>query len=169
MKQGPVIRRERPEDIPGIRTVVTEAFGRPAEAVLVDALREAAALTVSVVADVGGRIVGHAGFSPITIGGAQHALALAPVAVGPRYQRQGIGATIIRSGLELCREMDCPIVVVLGEPAYYKRFGFTPASGYGISCPFPVADEAYMALELVQGAGPDCRGVVRYRPEFDLI
>ena len=59
--------------------------------------------------------------------------------------------------------------LVSAIPLRPTRFGFTPASGYGISCPFPVPDEAYMALQLVQGAGPDCRGVVRYRPEFDLI
>lgn len=166
-----MIRRERPDDIPAIRAVVTEAFGRPGEADLVDALRAAAALSLSAVAEIGGRLVGHVGFSPITIGDTQHAmaLALAPVAVVPQCQRQGIGSALVRWGLGQCPGLQCSIVVVLGEPAYYKRFGFRPASEYGIACPFPVPDEAYRALETVPGAARDFRGVVRYRPEFEAV
>jgi putative acetyltransferase len=169
VQQEPTIRCECPDDIPAIHAVIKEAFGRPDEADLVDALRASGALALSLVADVGGRIVGHVGFSPITIGGIHHALALAPVAVAPPCQRRGIGAALVRRGLEQCRDIPCPVVVVLGEPAYYNRFGFIPASAYGISCPFPVPDEVYMALKLAPGEGRDCRGVVRYRPEFESV
>lgn len=163
------LRRERPEDIPGIRSVVSEAFGRSGEARLVDALRTAGALSLSAVADLGDRLAGHVGFSPITIGGAHQALALAPVAVAPKYQRQGIAAALIRWSLAECQKLQCHIVVVLGEPAYYRRFGFTSASAYGISCPFPVPDESYMVLELQPRAARDVQGVVKYRPEFEAL
>ena len=169
MQQEPTLRRERPEDILGIRSVVSEAFGRSGEANLVDALRTAGALTLSAVADMGGRLAGHVGFSPITIGGVHHALALAPVAVAPQYQRQGIAAALIRWSLAECQRLQRHIIVVLGEAAYYRRFGFTSASMYGISCPFPVPDDAYMVLELQPGAARGIRGVVKYHPEFEAV
>jgi putative acetyltransferase len=164
----PTIRRENIEDIPDIYAVVRAAFARPGEAELVGALRRANALVVSAVATVGSRIVGHVAFSPVTID--HHpALALAPVAVEPASQRQGIGAALVRWGLDECRRLGHGIVIVLGEPAYYGRFGFTPASKFGIACPFPVPSEAFMLLELWSDAAAGRRGVVRYRPEFELV
>ena len=164
----PTIRTETVEDIPGIDAVVRAAFARPGEAELVGALRRANALVVSAVATVGSRIVGHVAFSPVTIDD-YSALALAPVAVEPESQRQGIGAALIRWGLDECRRLGHGIVIVLGEPAYYGRFGFTPASQFGIDCPFPVPSEAFMVLELWPDAAAGRRGVVRYRPEFELV
>ena len=138
------------------------------EAELVAALRRANALIVSAVAIVGSRIVGHVAFSPVTID--EHlALALAPVAVEPEFQRQGVGAALIRWGLDECRRSGHGIVVVLGEPAYYGRFGFTSASRFGINCPFPVPSEAFMLLELRSDAAAGRRGMVRYRHEFELV
>jgi putative acetyltransferase len=134
----------------------------------VDALRRADALTVSAVAVVGSRIVGHIAFSPVTIDD-HSALALAPVAVEPTSQRQGIGAALIRWGLDECRRLEHGIVIVLGEPAYYGRFGFTPAAQFGIDCPFPVPSEAFMVLELFSDAAAGRQGMVRYRPEFELV
>ena len=168
MDLTPTIRRETAEDIPGIYAVVRAAFARPGEADLVEALRRADALTVSAVAVVGSCIVGHVAFSPVTIDH-HSALALAPVAVEPASQRQGIGAALIRWGLDECRRLGHDVVIVLGEPAYYCRFGFTPASQFGIVCPFPVPSEAFMVLELSPGAAAARRGVVRYRPEFELV
>jgi len=169
MHPTPTIRKETAEDVPGIRDVVHAAFGRPGEAGLVDALRRSGALTVSAVADSGGRIVGHVAFSPITVGGQYPALALAPVAVAPDCQRQGIGAALIRWSLDECRRSGHGVVIVLGEPDYYHRFGFTPAAPFGIQCPFPAPSEAFMVLELSPGAASGCRGMVRYQPEFELV
>ena len=164
----PTIRTETIEDISGIYAVVRAAFARPGEAELVGALRRANALVVSAVATVGSRIVGHVAFSPVRIDD-YSALALAPVAVEPEFQRQGIGAALIRWGLDECRRLGYGIVIVLGEPTYYGRFGFTSASQFGIDCPFPVPSEAFMVLELWSDAAAGRRGMVRYRPEFELV
>ena len=169
MNPTPTIRKETVEDIPSIRAVVHAAFGTAGEANLVDGLRCSGALTLSAVAVVGSRVVGHVGFSPVTIDGQHPALALAPVAVAPDCQRQGIGSALIRWGLDECRRLGHGGVIVVGEPAYYPRFGFTPASLFGIQCPFPVPPEAFMVLELSPGTASGSRGMVRYRPEFDAV
>ena len=169
MNPTATIRNERADDIPSIRAVVHAAFGSAGEADLVEGLRRSSALTLSAVAVVGSRVVGHVAFSPVTIGGSHLALALAPVAVAPDCQRQGIGSALIRWGLEECRRLEHGVVIVVGEPAYYPWFGFTPASPFGIQCPFPVPPEAFMVLELSPGAASGCRGMVRYRPEFDSV
>jgi len=169
MHPTPAIRKETAEDIPSIRAVVHAAFGTAGEAGLVDGLRRSGALTLSAVAVVGSRVVGHVAFSPVTIGGPHLALALAPVAVAPDCQRQGIGSALIRWSLEECRRLEHGVVIVVGEPAYYPRFGFTPAAPFGIQCPFPVPPEAFMVLELSPGATSGCRGMIRYRPEFDSV
>jgi predicted N-acetyltransferase YhbS len=166
----PTIREENPADIPEIRTLVQAAFGGPAEADLVEALRQAGKLTCSVVAEHRGRIVGHAAFSPVTIHSSDTifpALALAPVAVAPDHQRHGLGAAMIRCGLERCRKAEHEIVIVLGAPEYYGRFGFTTASRYHIDCPYPGLSEAFMALKLTPGDRVVQHGTVRYGPEFD--
>ena len=163
------IRRETATDVSDIRTVVSAAFGRASEADLVDALRRADALTLAAVAIAGSRMVGHVAFSPVTIGGRHPALALAPVAVTPDCQRQGVGSSLIRWSLEQCRQLGHGVIIVLGEPAYYSRFGFAPASEFGIECPFSIPLAAFMALELSQGAASGLRGMVGYRPEFDLV
>ena len=168
----PTIRKESTEDISGIRTVVLGAFGQPAEADLVDALRRAGALVLSVVATLDQRVVGHVAFSSVTLhapDSVSTALALAPVAVAPDLQKQGIGSALIRWSLDKCLRMGHSVVIVLGEPAYYGRFGFTPASRFGIECPFPAPPEAFMVLELSPGAASQCRGTVRYRPEFAAV
>ena len=163
------LRQETVDDIPGIRKVVYAAFGRAGEADLVDALRASGSLVLSAVATIDDRIVGHVGYSPMVIGEQHEAVALAPVAVSPECQRQGIGAALVRWSLEECRRMGHRLVIVLGEPEYYGRFGFTPAATCGIECPFPAPSEAFMMLELAPGAARDVCGVVRYRPEFNAV
>ena len=168
---GVEIRRERPYDAAAIRNVHDLAFGRPAEGAVVDRLREICPECVSLVAVLEGRVVGHVLFSPVvlecddarTLAG----MGLAPLAVLPDHQGQGIGTRLAASGLALVREMACPFVVVLGHPGYYPRFGFERASRYGIRCRWEVPDEAFMILVASPEAMRGAKGVARYRDEFD--
>ncbi|HLL77770.1 MAG TPA: N-acetyltransferase [Pyrinomonadaceae bacterium] len=163
------VRSEQAGDIDAVRRVNELAFGRPEEAALVEALRRAADPHVSLVAADGNRVVGHIFFSPVTIESGEStsaAMGLAPMAVVPEYQRRGVGSLLVREGLEECRRAGCDAVVVLGHPEYYPRFGFRPASRFGLRCEYTVPDEAFVALELVPGALAGRRGLVKYRPEF---
>ncbi|MEG3986869.1 N-acetyltransferase [Microcoleus sp. S28C3] len=165
------IRTEKPEDLEAVRNVNIAAFGRENEANLVDRLRGIAA-TFSFVAVQSDRIVGHILFSPVVVEGKCSSnlsiLGLAPVAVLPEYQRQGIGTLLIQQGLEECRRSGFQAVVVLGDPDLYSRFGFVPASSKSLKCEYDVPDEAFMVLELESGALQDCSGTVKYRSEFSL-
>src|SRR6185295_11631507 len=128
------IRPEKREDYPAVRRVVELAFEQPNEADLVDALRENVASYISLVATSSDDVVGHIFFSPVTIESAQEtftATGLAPMAVLPTHQNQGIGSMLVREGLAECRRLGHYIVVVLGHPNYYPRFGFAPASSKG--------------------------------------
>lgn len=157
------VRAEQPEDISAIRRVNVAAFGRENEADLVERLR-GAANTLSFVAVNAGQIVGHVFFSPVTTEGECDRdilmLGLAPMAVQPEYQRQGIGSRLIRHGLDVCRQSGCQAVVVLGHPDYYPRFGFIPAVQKGLKCEYPVPDEVFMVLELEPNALRECSGTV---------
>ena len=166
------IRNEKPADAAAIRRVNEQAFGQPDEAALVDALRRRGAFALSLVAVEGDWVVGHILFSPVTVESGQgdfDALSLAPMAVLPARQRQGIGSQLVRAGLEGCRQAGHEIVVVLGHPDYYPRFGFSPASQRGIACEFDAPDEAFMLVELRENALDGRRGVVRYPPEFHTL
>ena len=163
------MRPERPEEQVAIRGVNTLAFGRPNEADLVDTLRERGQPLVSLVAEEDGRIVGHIFFSPVIIESdtqAFPAFGLAPMAVLPERQRRGIGSQLVRRGLEECLRIGQPVVVVLGHPTYYPRFGFVPASRKGLYCEYAVPDEAFMVAELLPGILQGRTGVVKYLPEF---
>jgi putative acetyltransferase len=145
------------------------AFGRRAEADLVDALRTSGKAMLSLVAVDDGRIVGHILFSPVTIDASDltfAAMGLAPMAVLPAWQRRGIGSQLVETGLLECRNAGYECVVVLGHPTYYPRFGFVPASRYGIKSEFETPDEAFMVLGWHEGVLRDGGGVVRYQPEF---
>ena len=164
-----IFRHEGLQDAAAIRTVNMEAFGRPQEADLVDALRSSGKMTLSLVAVAGERVVGHILFSPVTIeseGGVVPAVGLGPMAVLPDLQRHGIGSSLIERGLGACRAAGHERVVVLGHPEYYPRFGFVPASRFGVSSEYDVPDEVFMALELRPGAFEDRAGTARYAPEF---
>ncbi|MEG3955293.1 N-acetyltransferase [Microcoleus sp. herbarium2] len=165
------IRTEKPEDLEAVRSVNIAAFGRENEANLVDRLRGIGS-TFSFVAVQFDRIVGHISFSLVTVEGKcskdLSILGLAPVAVLPNYQRQGIGTLLIREGLKECGRSGFQAVVVLGHPEFYSRFGFIPASRKSLGCEYEVPDEAFMVLELESGALQDCSGTVKYRSEFSL-
>jgi putative acetyltransferase len=145
------------------------AFGRPDEANLVDRLRSEGVMLASVVAELEKRIVGHILFSRMSIetdGGSIPAAALAPMAVLPELQRQGIGGRLIRHGLDLLRRRGEHIVIVLGHPDYYPRFGFSSGKARSLESPFP--PDAFMAMELSPGALDGIRGKVRYPAAFGL-
>ena len=168
-----IIRQERPEDVAGIRHVNVQAFGQPAEADIVDLLRTRGKVILSLVAAQGDLIVGHILFSPVRIeseGGLFiAAVGLAPMAVLPELQKQGIGSQLVKHGLEQCRKDGHECVVVLGHAEYYPRFGFVPASRYGIKCEYDVPDEVFMVIELREGALEGRAGIARYQPEFKEI
>ena len=163
-----VIREEQPGDRQAVRTVNELAFGQAVEADLVERLHREAAVATSLVAQFAGQVVGHILFSPVH---AEHAAArrlagLAPMAVVPHFQRQGIGSLLVRDGLESCARLGYDGVVVLGHPHYYPRFGFAPAHHFGLRCEYDVPLEAFMALELPGHSLEGVRGLVRYHPTF---
>lgn len=165
------IRRDRPDDGAAIRIVNRLAFGREDEAALVDALRNGGYVVASLVAEEAGRIVGHILFSRLPIESAGRivdAAALAPMAVMPGRQREGIGSALVRAGLEACRKVGIAAVVVLGHPAYYPRFGFSAAAARGLRCPFPGAGDAFMALALAPGSLEVRDAAVHYAPPFGV-
>lgn len=167
-----VIRSERKEDLEAIHEVNRLAFGQEDEALLVQRIRDSSHFIpeLSLVASREGQIVGHILFSLIEIEG-QHSnkpvLSLAPMAVHPDFQKQGIGSKLVREGLKKCRQLGYAVVIVIGHPNYYPRFGFIPARQKGLEAPFPVPDEAFMVLELVPNALAELKGTVKYPPEFD--
>lgn len=166
------IRPEQPEDLTAIRHINERAFNGPAEADLVDRLREHSKVTLSMVAVHEAQIVGHILFSPVVIESTSQsipAVGLAPMAVLPELQNQGIGSLLVKAGLDECRRSGHQIAVVLGHPNYYPRFGFAPASRYGIRSEYDVPDEVFMAIELQEGALAACAGTVKYQPEFNDV
>jgi putative acetyltransferase len=167
---NPTIRPETPDDFEAIRQVNREAFAGEQEATLVDALRSGGFVQLSLVAVVDTRIVGHLLFSDLPIRtdqGTISALSLAPMAVLPAYQRNGIGTALIERGLAILRERNHRIVVVLGHAEYYPRFGFSAKAAEPLLSPFP-AGPHWMALELVPGALNGVRGSVCYPPPFGI-
>lgn len=164
---------ETEDDTTSIREVVTAAFGRTSEANLVEAIRNSPNFIpqLSIVAKEDGDAVAHVMFSAIAIATQNRpipALALAPLSVMPARQHEGIGSHLVQVGLSKCRQLGHSIVVVLGEPRYYKRFGFQTASQFGMQAPFPVPDDAFMVLELKPGA---LKGVsiVQYPAYFNQV
>ncbi len=189
------IRDATPAEAPAIAELVRQAFvGHPhsdqTEHLLVERLRLAGALTLSLVAVEAGLIVGYIAFSPVIIDGvpdqqeqgqqpepAQGSwprskprswpglwLGLAPVAVLPGEQKRGIGTALIEAGLTRSRALGVAGCVVLGDPAYYRRFGFRQHDG--LTCLYPVPPEYFMALFFGEAVSPP-RGQVRYHPAFD--
>jgi putative acetyltransferase len=205
------LRPEGQDDLESIRHVNIMAFERTEEADLVDSLRGAGAVTLSVVtvlgahrlggtgtsdafgaddtaevadatdADTcalcacelyGGEIVGHVLFTPVVVAtqdGELPLLGLGPVAVLPANQRQGLGTMMLSGCLEYLRAQGHRGVVVVGDPDFYRRFGFINASRWGLRSEFPVPDENFMALSLKPGVLGGFAGTVRYRPEFGQV
>ena len=164
------IREERPEDIATIHDVECLAFGRENEADLVDALRRAGKVILSLVATKNQQVVGHILFSPAILeheGEVVDVAALGPVAVLPERQNEGIGSRLVRSGLRDCLDKGYDVVFLIGHPNYYPRFGFVSAATKGIRYEREVPDEVFMVAELRQGALTGMRGVMKFQPEFE--
>jgi putative acetyltransferase len=162
------IRTELPADIPAIRAVNLAAFETSSEADLVEALRTQADPLISLVAVTDDTAVGHILFSPVTLAGHEDLamMGLAPMAVLPARQRQGVGSALIREGLDRCRQQGIHAVIVLGHADYYPRFGFVPASRFGLRSEYDVPDDVFMAIELADGALQGRSGLARYHPAF---
>jgi putative acetyltransferase len=162
------VRTETATDVGRTFAVVESAFGNRLEADLVDALRRSASPQLSLVAESEGHVVGHVFFSPVTIDSdrpAPSAAQLASVAVLPECQRQGVGSALIRAGLDQCGALGWSAVFVVGDPAYYSRFGFGLAGSLGFSCPGPL-DRYLQLLELRSGALSGVTGCIRLHPSF---
>lgn len=167
---GVIIRPEGPGDRSAIRRVHVTAFAGTIEADIVERLHADGLVVVSLVAERAGAILGHVLFSRLPVEtdkGIRGALALAPMAVIPEEQRQGTGTALVRAGLARCRDLGEALVVVLGHPEYYPRFGFSAALGARLHASF--GGDAFMALELTAGAIRDFSGgTVRYPAAFGL-
>ena len=165
------IRPEEEKDHAAVHAVNASAFGTPAEANLVDVLRATAQPAISLIAEDGGAIVGHIMFSPVSLPGrpALKIMGLAPVAVAPGRQCEGIGSALVRSGLDECKRLGFGGVVVLGHPGYYSRFGFSPSTRFGITCEYEVPKDAFMVVELQPGFLQGATGRIKYDPAFSNL
>ncbi len=156
------IRDETPDDAGAVRKVIVTAFGQTAEADLVEALRESGDAVISLVAEEDGEMVGHILFSKLQA--PDRCLALAPLSVTPSRQKQGIGTQLIQEGLARAARDGWRAVFVLGEPAYYTRFGFSTAAADKFETVYPKS--YFMALELKRHALTERGGAVFYPPAF---
>ncbi|MEH1101023.1 GNAT family N-acetyltransferase [Micromonospora sp. CPCC 205561] len=176
------LRPENPADAGAVRRVLAAAFARPdvatpPEVALVEELRESDAWLpeLAMVAEYGGEVVGYALLTRVRVRSDEHtapALALGPVAVAPHRQRIGLGAAVVQAALDAATELDERLVVVLGAPAYYHRFGFGRADRLGLTSPWSGLGDPWQALALpptVSGEGPPPRGEVLFPPPWSKV
>jgi putative acetyltransferase len=162
------VRPETMEDLTGIRAVEEAAFGRAAEADLVDLCRQRGNAALSLVAVEAGRVTGHILFTPVSLDPLHPgwlSLGVGPVAVLPELQRMGIGSRLMTIGLEICRQRGVDYIILLGSPAYYSRFGFIPGREFGLSSDYGDGDE-FQVRELVPGVLRGAKACAKYVPEF---
>ena len=172
-----IVRKEQIKDYSGVREVIKSAFNREDkdddfnEWVLVEKIRETDYYIneLSLVAEINGEIVGHIMFTPLIIKNGNQtfdSLALAPVSVKKEYQKQGIGKKLVISGIEKARELGYQSIVVLGQPEYYSKFGFEPASSWKIGLTSDFNDDCLFVLELVKGSLKGVTGIIEYCQPF---
>lgn len=166
------IREYNKQDAEAVHWLHEHAFDGLDEAGLVEALHDDGAAVLSQVAEEDGKVIGHIVFSELDLQPSpdppRRLVALAPMAVLPDYQRKGVGDALTRQSLDRLRQAAWDGVIVLGHPEYYPRFGFAPASGFGIAFPGAVPDEAFLALPLKDGGLDGCSGTAVYHPAFGL-
>ena len=164
------IRKENPDDYDDVRAINDLAFGQSIEGEIVKSIRDACDEIVSLVALNDGEIVGHILFSPVLVrndGKEIKAMGLGPMAVLPKFQKQGIGTLLVNEGIKIIKNSKYHFIVVLGHPDYYPRFGFEKASKYELVPQWDgIPDEAFMVLFLDTSAINLFSGVVQYRDEF---
>lgn len=176
MTAQPVLRQETPDDVKAVFEVHQLAFGQPNEGKLVDALRcipEVFVPELSIVATADSSIVGHVLLTKVGIrddtGALFESLGLAPVGVRPAWQQKGVGAMLIRKGLEVAKYLGFRSVIVLGAASYYPRFGFEPACKWHIKAPFAVPSDVFMAIELEHDGLKGVSGTVVYPKAFEGV
>jgi putative acetyltransferase len=161
------IRDEAPTDHDAIRILLDEAFPGEPVARLVDDLRTGGDLDISLVAEIEGRVVGHIGFSPVAVAGCRSwVFQLSPLAVDAGVRRQGVGAALVRAGIDRCRAQAIDAILVLGDPRYYGRFGFSPAAAAHLRSRW--SGPHFMALLLRPGALADCT-FLTLAPAFERL
>lgn len=168
------IKEEGLNDREGVRTVNVAAFGRNGEADVVDQLRDSCSAFISLIAKINDEIIGHILFTPVRLIQDQdwsiEGMGLAPLAVLPGYQKQGVGTELCQEGLRKVESIGFPYVVVLGDPSYYHRFGFMRASDHGIRSSFDgVPDEAFMIKIFDSQVMAGASGVVYYQEAFNSV
>jgi predicted N-acetyltransferase YhbS len=166
------IRPEVPDDYLGISKVNDLAFGRSNEALLVHLLRKLESFDprLSLVALLGNDLVGHVLMFPVMIQAEQNAfpsLSLGPIAVLPEHQNQGIGSILISTAHQNARELGYTSVILLGHPGYYPRFGYRPASTWGLTNPWGIQGDTFMVIELITGSLEGKAGLVQYPQAFN--
>ncbi|UCG71217.1 MAG: N-acetyltransferase [Thermoplasmata archaeon] len=164
------IRQEQKSDHQKVYDINKQAFNQENESKLIEKIRNGENFVpeLSLVAELNGEIVGHILFSKIKIiGDAEYeSLSLAPMAVAPKHQKQGIGGELVKTGLETAKKLGFESVILVGHSDYYPRFGLKKSSLWGIKCPFEVPDEAFMAIELVEDSLKNKKGYVQFPKEF---
>lgn len=168
------IRPEKPIDYEKVYEVNKLAFKQEDEARLVEKIRQSSNYVpeLSLVAIKDEIIVGHILFSIVNIKNdtaVTQVLSLAPMATLPECQNQGVGSSLVKKGLEECKKLGYKVVVVVGHPNYYPRFGFIPAKEQGLELSFDTPDEAFLVYELIPGALDSISGTVEYPPAFNDV
>ena len=166
------VRPETAADFEPIREVLLDAFPEPLEADLVEALRQDAEGCISLVAEEAGQIVGHIMFSPVTLEEktvVYKMAGLAPMAVRSSHQNKGIGSKLVEEGLKVCLAEGYRVVVVLGHPEYYPRFGFEVSTQFGLKSQYDVPEEVFMAQVLGDTTVPDLAGTIVYHACFQAL
>ncbi len=168
-----LIRQEKVSDYEAVYALIEEAFASAEHADgneqdLVEALRKGRAFIpeLSLVAEIDHQLAGHILFTKANVGD-QEVLALAPLAVKPKYQRQGVGTALILEGHKRAKELGYQYSVVLGSETYYPRVGYVPAQQLGIRVPDGIPSENFMAIQLQENAQP-IKGAMVYAEEFGM-